>query len=129
MSPTFRAGRIDSFNAVFQKLVNKLSETNCNIRLTAISIERSLDASLICRGDCRRSAKISVTFRRQSCCQVARASMTVLGLARSRQAESLLDSLMRFHLVSHDLLLIRNSFGVLVGKPRKIADHRDLAKS
>ncbi len=88
-----------------------------------------MNTSLVLRGENRRSTKISTTFRCQMCCQVARASVTVLGLARSRQAESFFDSLVRFHLVSHDLLLIRISFGVLVGKPRRIANYRDLAKS
>ena len=128
MSPTFRAGRID-FSYRFLLTLSSKNLFPSSQRLIAVSVERSLNIALILRGDSRRSTKISTTFRRQSCCQVARASMTVLGLASRRQAESFLDSLVGFHLVSHDLLLIRNSFGVLVGKPRKIADHRDLAKS
>jgi hypothetical protein len=72
-------------------------------RLAAISIERVLDTSRVSIRQCYRSPKISATFRCQSCGQVACASKTVHGLASRRQAESFLDSLVGFHLVSHDL--------------------------
>ncbi len=104
MSPAFRTGRIEICWPPYGRRHHAL---------VAVAVERFLNASLILGCHRRGSPQISTAFIGQTGCQVARPSVTVLGLARSRQAESLLDSLVGFHLVSHDVSL--STIALIVG--------------